>query len=541
MMRVLPFALVSLILAVPIAQADKLAKYKPPQSFEVTEDFYVIEGAGLFQAGNENALDINMWKGSDREDITQLVKDFPVNSKNPVVRNMIEAVLLSESDTEKLDDHDEVLPGDDLLTLRIYRLMEGGFFRDALELYSVAIESPHHEAIAKAGILAMLGSGEKSIACLEMKTLGNMNMGDPFWPTFMAYCNYTLSDRPSEDAQKILENSSYDIVRSLAFNPNFVFPFIPNDWKELSVLEQNVLIAEDRIEAPVIDNSLLSQLSPHDLAVLLMLKTFNVNDRIKLQIKGFDWGLVSLQDLKDSYANKETKGDLPQLYRELATSDDAVRQNEILRQVIDQHKKHQDAALLPFASHLGESALDDIDSNDMKRILKLFYLADVTVGPSIIENYIENSEEKIGNDDFYVTMQAIPLVLKMPKSHDFVKNMQNIGIFHKNIQNQEENVIENLDKPHSDVDNAAKVYEKDLDAAEQKEHDNASKALLEQLNKLSKRQTLGETVLLSIKLLSDQSIREADQELYSDSLDALNSVKLKEFSRKMAVERLLGD
>jgi len=540
-MRFFIFTTALLVMSVSFAHADKLAKYKPPQSFEVTEDFYVIEGAGLFQSGNENALHLNLWKGSDRADITKLVKEMPANSKSPFVRGLIEAVLLSESDTEKLDDHDEVLPGDDLLTLRINKLMEGGFFKDALELYSVAIESPHHADIAKAGILAMLGSGEKSIACLEMKTLGNMNMGDSFWPAFMAYCNYTLSDRPSSASQTLLENSRYDILRSLAFNPKFVFPFTSKDWNSLDIIEQHVLMAEGRIEAPIINDALLENLSPRDLAVLLQLETFKANDRLKLLLLASEWGLVSGNDLIESYKDKNTTSQLAQLYRQLDAIDDEGEKNNLLYKVIHSVEADKLYALLPFASFFAESSLNDLTPEQMKSILYLFYWMDVTVELEIFENYTANHEKNAEHDAFLATMQAIPLVLKMPESHEFVINMQNIGIFHKNTQDKQKNVIENLDKDDLDVDNAVKVYEKGLDVAVQKEHDNASTELLEKLNKFSKRKILGETVLLSIKLLSDQSIRDADQELYSDNLNALKSVNLKEFSRKMAIERLLGD
>jgi len=415
------------IMTVPLAHADKLPKYKAPHSFEATEDFYVIEGAGLFQSGNENALHLNLWEDSDRADITSLFKTMPANSKNPVVRDLIEAILLSESDTEKLDNHDEVLPGDDLLTLRIYKLMEGGFFKDALELYSVAIETPHHQAIAKAGILAMLGSGEKSIACLEMKTLGNMNMGDAFWPNFMAYCNYTLSNRPSSSSQTLLENSRYDILRSLAFNPNFVFPFTSKDWASLDILEQHVLMATGRIEAPVVSEAMLASLSPRDLAVLLQLETFNANDRLKLLLLASEWGLASGDDIAEIYEDKSTTSQLAQLYRQLTGSDDQETKNSILRNVIDLEKKYSLPAFLPFASYFAESTLNHLAPETMARILRLFYLTDVVVEPEIIDNYVANSEKNTGNAVFFSTIQAIPLVLKMSESHEFVKNMQNIG------------------------------------------------------------------------------------------------------------------
>ena len=87
----------TLLFIAPLAQADKLAKYKPPQKFEVEDDFYVIEGAGLVPAGYDGALNVDMWDGSKRAEITKLIKDMPANSPSPAIREMIRAILLSES------------------------------------------------------------------------------------------------------------------------------------------------------------------------------------------------------------------------------------------------------------------------------------------------------------------------------------------------------------------------------------------------------------------------------------------------------------
>lgn len=540
----LSLLLLLLVFAAPIAQADKLAKYKPPHSFNVEEDFYVIEGAGLIPAGYDGALDVTMWDGSKREDITKLIKEITPNSQSPAIRSMIDGVILSESNTNDLDDYEDIVPGDDLLTLRIFMLMEGGYYKEALELYSVAVDTPHHSHIAKAGILAMLGSGEKSIACLEMKTLGNMNMSDPFWPTFMAYCNYTLSERPSKDAQEILEKTPFVILRSIAFNDSFVFPYTPMDWDALTLLEQNVLIAEKRIEAPAVTPELLDSIPPKDIAVLLKLETFSPENRLALMLRGSSWGLVSREDIAEAYASfdgaSSTVGDLPLLYKKLAEEENHEAINATLLEALALHEQYGDDALLPFAEFFAQSKLSGLTPEQMIVILRLLYKADVSISPEIIENYIQNPDEKIGDEAFFTTMQAIPLVLKMPESHEFMKNMQKLSVFHKNTQ-ANDNVIENLDNTLEDVDNAGKVYEKDVDAAAQKGHEDAHTELLKRLGKLSKRNILGETVLLSMKLLSGQSIREADQDLYSGSLDALKGVKLEEFSRKMAIERLIGD
>ena len=531
--------------AVSFAQADMLAPNKPPTPFEASEDFYVIEGAGLFQSGSAKALNVDLWSGSERAEITRMIKEMPVNSRNPVVRDLIEAVLLSESNTNVMSNYENLAPGDDLLTLRIYKLIEGGFYKDALQLYSVALESPHHEAIAKAGILAMLGSGEKSIACLEMKTLGPMSASDDFWSSFTNYCDYTLSDSPSEQAQKALESTPHEILRSIAFNDSFIFPYTIEGWNSLSLLEQNILIAEGRIEAPIFDKRLLIKIPPRDMAALLSLETLNAVDRAALSIKAHEWGLADEEAIGSAYEQIENASTvldgLPELYQRILVEEDAIARNEILIEAINLADKYGASAVSPFAKDFANATLSGLSDAQMRTVLWVFYNSDTHAGTDIIENYVRDAQENIDQDGFSNNIRAISLIMQTPESHDLMTNMQNISIFHKNTQGEGQFDIEQLDNPPSDDDNADKVYEKDVDAAPQKRQDKAFDELLEQLNRASRDNALGETVLLSIKMLSDRSIHALDEDYYLDVMEAFKKAELNEFSRKMAIERLLGD
>ncbi len=530
-MQLIYLTLLCLLAFAPLAKADN-----------AMEDFTIIEGAGLRPTGSEDALAPDMWKGSKRADITEHLQNMPANSRSPAIRDLIKAILLSESNTDQLDDYEDVAIGEDLLTLRIYKLMEGGFFKEAYELYSVAIETPEHEAITKAGILAMLASGEKSIACLELKTLRNMNMRDRFWPSFMAYCNYTLSERPSKDVQELLERSEYDILRSLAFNPNFIFPYSMKDWSELSLLEQNVLIAEQKIEVPAITKELLENIPPQDIAAILRMETLRGDDLLKLTLKAYEWGLVDHHKIAAIYKENKTDSKVFQniafLYNALLDTDDPDAFHDLLREAINLKDEIGYSALTPFVEFLSESSLKEISANQMKVILNLFYRTNESVNPQIIENYIQNSKKNLENDDFLMTMNTIPLILKMPKSHDFMQIMHKINTFHKGKENNEKNVIENVDKGVLDVDNATNAYEKSADIANSEE---AVLNIKKKFKQLSKRESVIEIAFLSVSIMFDQSIRAIDKDLYTSNIEALESVKLYETSRKMTIERLIGD
>ncbi|MFK7838925.1 MAG: hypothetical protein AB8B83_01220 [Bdellovibrionales bacterium] len=534
------FALIFAFIIGSHAFADKVSPYKEPYKFESVDDFYLIEGAGLFPSGSRDALPVGMWDGSKRSDITNIIKDMPVNSSSFVVQDMIKAILLSENNVEELRHYKDVDPGEDLLTLRIYKLIEGGFYKDALTLYNVAVEQPHHKAIAKAGILAMLGTGGKSIACLEMKILGHIESDDDFWRVFKAYCDYTLSDNPSEDAQAILKDTRHEIIRSLAFNENFIFPYAVDDWAQLHILEQNILISEGRIEAPVLDDELLNDIPPRDVVALLSLETLNSKDRVLFTLKARQWGLVETNSLTDAYLNindQDFLSGLPALFQSLQDEEDNDKTRDIILKALDQDSDYNSVALLPFASAISEFPLKDISDNQMRKILNILYLEDLRSFEISITQYLNYYDVKSENSVFLSNIHLIPLVLNIPESHDFMKNVLKNGIFHKNIGNNEQFNIEPLDKVSSDVDNALKVYEKDSVSDEKTVVLNT----LKQLKKSSNNNALGETVLLSIKLLFEGNIHLIDDFLFSDIKDGLEQVELNKFSRKMVIEHHIGD
>lgn len=527
------------------AWADKVAQYKPPHQFEAADDFYVIEGAGLYPTGSAQALDVKLWEHSKREDITQHLKTIQLDTKSHAVQSLVHAVLLSESNTDEMKDYDEFNPGEDLLTLRIKKLMEGGFYKDALELYTVAVETPHHADIAKVGMLAMLARGQKSIACLEMKTMGDMGTEDSFWPAMLAYCNVTLSSNPSEGDKSILSQGPYPILAKLSSDQEYSFLFTPEAFSELTMFEQHMLIAEKRIKVPELTPDYVASLSPRDIAVLLSQDAYSVEDQTDLMLAGVGWGVVSISDLEDYYSKlekpSEILGGLPAVYKKLQSTEDIAETRAALIIALNLAHNIGDNALLPLAASFAEMDVEEIDPTHILRILRILHRADVEPSDAFIGGFLKTADKYKDNKDYLRSLEALQLMVNAPKKHEISQIIQNMGVFHKNPHTDSENVIENLDNEEPDVDNAANIYEKDVDAAVQKEHIDASKELQEELARASRAEALGETALLSIKLLSGKALTELDDSLFEINKTALEDVNLNNFSRMMAVERLIGD
>ena len=542
-MRSLLFATALFIcFAFSIAHADQINTFKPPQSFEDSSDFFIIEGAGLYQGSDKRALDKGLWEHSSRKDITDLVINLPVNTKSPALQKLTKGILLSESSISKLDDYDEITPGRDFLTLRLMKLMQGGYFRDAMQLYSVAIETPHHDDVAKAGIYAMLGTGEKSIACLEMKTLGNMNMSDPFWPALLSYCNATLSNKPTPEAQILLEDSQFTLLKDLAYNPSFIFPYTPETFKQLSLLEKTILIAEGKLEPSQITDDNVTSIPPQDLHALLSMEAIEGKARSLLMIEAVRWGIRSVDDLVNFYKgnsqNVTLLSGMPALYSKLIKLEEKDERLPLLKSVLAKNENFDPIALTPMTKFFKDLSDEDLDYALFKNILPLYYLTNMRVPEELIESYLVAREENLNNPGYTAILLALQ---NYQKSHGF-NNLDNI--IHKNgtsdgaTQNYEKNFIENLDKEVEHDDNAAKAYEKDKSVVMS---DEDFSSFIAPLQKASVSQALGETALLSITVMHDKDVLSFDDIQFQVFTDALRDAKLNKFSQRLAFERLIGD
>jgi hypothetical protein len=262
-------------------------------------------------------------------------------------------------------------------------------------------------------------------------------------------------------------------------------------------------------------------------------------------LAGVGWGVVSISDLEDYYSKlekpSEILGGLPAVYKKLQSTEDIAETRAALIIALNLAHNIGDNALLPLAASFAEMDVEEIDPTHILRILRILHRADVEPSDAFIGGFLKTADKYKDNKDYLRSLEALQLMVNAPKKHEISQIIQNMGVFHKNPHTDSENVIENLDNEEPDVDNAANIYEKDVDAAVQKEHIDASKELQEELARASRAEALGETALLSIKLLSGKALTELDDSLFEINKTALEDVNLNNFSRMMAVERLIGD
>ena len=159
------------------------------------------EGIGLISSDQDGALPKSLWRNQPRSEINYLLKNLPADSSLRSVQEIKRNMLLSYYDATSIKNDIEVKPGEDLLTLRLQKLIEMGLWEDAFKLYTKSTEDPgNNDALAQIGVLLILTQKGLSTACLEEKVLAPRFPESDFWKQIDSACEMELyGKKPTQD------------------------------------------------------------------------------------------------------------------------------------------------------------------------------------------------------------------------------------------------------------------------------------------------------------------------------------------------------
>ncbi len=545
------FILKALVLAcVLVAPASLRAEDIKENAVTVTQsaaprDFLKTESTGLLHGMKEGGMGDGAWRGSDRAAIEKLIQDLPLHSKSPALQHLIKAVLLSSSSTADLKDAKTVVPGQDLLTWRISKLLAGGYYETALELYTAVPEEEYFPALKKAGIIAMLGSGQKPVACLEVKSYDNGDADPVFWDSIRTYCDYTLSGKVSDEEKAAVEGSPYGVLKAFVdrkpVQGPYSFAYTPESFEALSKFGQAILIAEHAIHVPNFTPEELAAIPPSHLSALIAQKNLSADLNLRLQTLAADYGLVDTAALTALY--KAYEGDsfkLATIYKALAKADDDTATPAQLLHALELKDQYSIGAYLPYAKYLEQDFLNDLSEDNLRFITSLLYRTKRDMPDVLVQNFVENYGDF---EEFSPKMNLLlvfQLLGKTDKSDELGKIVHKINTDTYTHNFFSINILESLDKGLRNVDNANKVYEKDFILTSDVRHVMPTQDLWDKLNQVGKDKVLGEAVLLSIYALDGVDVTVLYPGFFNDLQSNLNEVGLIDISRDLAVEGLLG-
>ncbi len=154
--------------------------------------------AGLLDASN-GGLGSDLWSGTPRTDLEEMVAKLPVASADSWVRELSRRVLLTTAEAPA-----GAAPHA-FLTVRMKSLLDAGFVTEAAILAANA-QLPDDPEFARVAADAIFFVGHAGDACGQA-TAARLQNGDRFWIELRAYCYAMAGDGPALDLTRAVMNS----------------------------------------------------------------------------------------------------------------------------------------------------------------------------------------------------------------------------------------------------------------------------------------------------------------------------------------------
>jgi hypothetical protein len=516
---------------------------KEPKVYSVS--LSSLESLGLYSSQSDGGFGRDLWSESSRENLTPLINNLPETSESYFINSMIMGVLLSTANASLIDDDKNYTLGEDLFTLRLKKLLALGAYEQAFELYSLLDESPYHYELAKTGITAMLLSGNKSLACLDVKTAAKRFEETPLFRGLSAYCDLGSEEDADKknDMLATLKASSVSVLKKIGRNSKYEQNYNPHLLGELSHLELGLLVADKRLKFMSIETIGLTKIPRKHLALVLAADTLSARQRIALTVRALKYVLVRPSVLKKLYESTEIPEEpsgwirLAAIYQKAKAAKDENRQIHV-ESAFKLMNTYGREAFIPFAALIKptkntnnlydnllilnaakspiknwKDVFEDIPAKKTKTARKERLSSAFAIYISL-----PKTKQKQSVDDFWMPHIAPAFKIKHPLvDADFFDALQN------NTKNN--------------------AYGKSFSLTPPKDYVMPSVRLLDRLRNASNRGAISEVILLSTYILrnleptgtSGLTIGNIYPGLLRDIIQSLDVVGLKNTSRDLAV------
>ncbi len=532
---------------------------KQPQV--IPANFSRIESSGVLTNPKEGALGIDMWQGSTRPFVLSLLPEMPVSPGYRTIHDLVRRALLTKADTALLKDGDDIEPGHDLLTLRIEKLTDIGDFAQAVALYTQNNETPYHERLARAGVLARLYDGETALACLETKSTGTNFKDVPFWQQMTGICDYLLSklDGEKKTAKLNIVPDSKILQQFLASKNSTYTLSSAQDLNSLSLFEVAVLAADHRLTYDGLNNTDLHGIAPPMLSLLLHDSAMPRGIKFRMMVAAVDQGLRSAADLKAFYEeafNAKTKdGKIPAYetvdgWQRLAwlshfaytDKNRPVKAEEVFQKALPLEKEYGVAALFPFAMPLAKN-IDAVsfDGESLKTGLKLMVLNQIEVP----EDWVKALPQGVPDNKNDVLLRLAVALNSGNKWENVLPPFEDVDNLIEGLPEAQSQIIKMLykkldrsEKLHNSTDSGA--YEKLPDLTFGDGYVMPSVGLMDSLDKALTGKRLGEVILLSSIALHGAAPDKIYAGLLREVVNGFETVGLTKEARELSNEVVLG-
>lgn len=524
-------------------------------------EFSKLEGIGLFKRPSDGSLGNDLWDGATRSRLIQLLQTMPASSPDPAAQRLIQGLLLSDSDTSKILNDVEPQSGPDLLSLRMQKLLEGGYYSQALTLYSKLNGGLSNVHLAESGIKALLFGGEKSLACVEAETALGAFKGSSFLSTIGDYCNYSLNNSDAANSATPFPETLQAILK----DPQYGLAYSREAMNRMSDIERAVLAAENRISAETLTPDLIKELPARDIQILLRASNLTPEHELRLTTAGVAAGVLPSDDLRRLYvaamepaAGKEfvlpeqtslqSWQQLPYYFYLAGSAPSASEKWKILREALTMADSYGNAALTPFAPLFDECASALFEAPPTAREASQVFMISDAAGHKMkpewvlaAQNLFKSGAQVSEKEGHLVPAAVVSGRLGAQEKADLAKIIENMDFSSTAHKIFLISVIENIDKQSLHSDNASIIYENGLDRHVVLDASIPSPRLWDALKEAEKNRIKGEVALLSSLIVGNRPLENNYPTVFADILNALNTVGLTRLSEDLAMSAVLKD
>lgn len=449
-------------------------------------NYAALESAGILSSTRQGALGRSVWQNHKRSDIIKLMDELPVNTDMISTMALKKSVLLSQSDAGLIDNDIMPKPGHDLLTKRLYMLMDAGLYGDAYDLYTQSVEDPYHETLARAGILLKLFNADMGTTCLEEKVLSPRYKGDDFWEILDAACNLEMLGKGDMD---VLKRSG--TINAIMTQANYKVPAADHaGLMKLTRLERGMVLANGRLDYTALMQDVKRGTKAPSSILMMYVRdpALPAALLLPLQKEAIARGLLLPNVLKKSD---------PQ-YKRITEIENPAEKARALKAVLADEPVL--AAIIPYADMIRENTNLALDPALNRKALSVLILSGGEIPPVFIEKMEQEAEARPEN---YVYIQALNLLGRLDKTVNIPVDKVTAGAEAIDVKKSAQilAIIENLDKGEKLNDNPARVYEKQLGLTSDGDYVMPSLGLIEWLHASATKQLTGSTVLLTLTIL----------------------------------------
>lgn len=526
---------------------------KPQEAPDV--DFGKLESFGTLETIEAGSLGQGLYAGADRYTLSSLISNIQPHSDLIALQKLTNRLLLTAANAGEINNDVVISNGADLTTLRLEAMLRRGMYIQAFGLVSKLDENLfYHPRISKAGVLAMLFSGEKGSACLENNANKDRFEKDEFWSVLGAYCAITLSDTPPESATQTIEQSGYPIIKDVLSSKDYSFNYTPESFEKLSLIEKAILTAENKISLKTIDKDGIRNIPAPHLQALIKNSGNTPQQRILLISQAVNTGVLPPVALAEEFmlVNQHLAEEKrpPSGMEELAPLIKKVKgtwhiedPQAAIAKSIAYAQEFNPAFIIPFIeTYAGQSSLDGFTLEQISLIVRAFIISDTTLPKTWFANILARATPSDEEAFLKTKLVMATAVLSPEKALNQFKTANYRTNFSQDRAFQllsYKNIIENIDNPTDQYARVRYIYENGFDSSWNKSYTMPPYAVLSELRSAAQKNVVTDVIALSNLLAAGIDGKTIYSGLVAEMLGNLTAVGLSKQAKEIVAQAIL--